>query len=158
MASSTDAIKTTNLVGAALERELDRMQELRRVNKEYRIKTEAVVTAQDATLKASGKLRSLVAVFALGGIMLFLTISVLDAISILRAEHKQKKHGAPQSEAHASTLAPVPDAPTSNGVAPAPAASPARARWADPPGPRAANGSPSTPDVEALPWQRQTQR
>jgi hypothetical protein len=83
------AVGTANLVGRALTRELDRMQQQRGVDKDYRIKTEAVVPANGATLKASGKLRSLVAVLALGGILLFIVISIVDAVSALRAEWAQ---------------------------------------------------------------------
>jgi hypothetical protein len=87
--TAAGAINTAHLVGQGLVRELDRMQRERKVDELYRIKTEAVVTAHDATLKASGKLRSLVAVLALGGILLFIVISVLDALSALRAEWRQ---------------------------------------------------------------------
>jgi hypothetical protein len=67
------------------------MQRLRGVDKAYRIKAEAVVTAHDATLKASGKLRALIAVFALGTILMFITLSFLDALSALRAERAQRR-------------------------------------------------------------------
>jgi hypothetical protein len=87
--SPAAAIRTADLVGLALTRELDRMQQVRGVDKGYRIKAEAVVKARDATLKPSGKLRALVAVFALGTILLFIVISVLDAVSGLRAEWAQ---------------------------------------------------------------------
>ncbi len=46
--------------------ELDRMQAAQRVSPRYRIVTQQVVAPHDAKLKASGKLRALVAVFALG--------------------------------------------------------------------------------------------
>jgi hypothetical protein len=69
------------------------MQDDRGVNKEYRITTEAVVAANDATLKASGKLRALVAVFALGTVLLFIVVSILDALSALRAEWAQRRAG-----------------------------------------------------------------
>jgi hypothetical protein len=84
--SAAAAVKTAKIVGLALTDELDRMQEVRGVDKEYRIKTEAVVVPRDARLKASGKLRALVAVFALGAVLLFIVISVMDALSILRAQ------------------------------------------------------------------------
>jgi capsular polysaccharide biosynthesis protein len=87
--SAAAAVRTANLVGEAVTKELNRMQEVRRVDKLYRIKAEAVVGAHDATLKASGKLRALVAVFALGTILMFIVVSVLDAISALRAEWAQ---------------------------------------------------------------------
>jgi capsular polysaccharide biosynthesis protein len=84
--SAAQAITTANLVGEALTRELDKMQADRGVDKSYRIKTEAVVPARTATLKPSGKLRALVAVFVLGTVMLFIVISLLDALGALRAE------------------------------------------------------------------------
>jgi hypothetical protein len=83
------AIKTADVVGRALTRELDKMQAVRGVDSKYRIKTDPVVVAQNATLKASGKLRSLVAVFALGVVLLFVVVSVGDALSAIRAQWKQ---------------------------------------------------------------------
>jgi hypothetical protein len=93
--SAESAVKTTNVVGKALTDELDGMQAVREVDKDYRIKAEAVVAAHGARLKASGKLRALVGVFVLGAIMLFIAISVLDAIAVLRAEAKQRRAGGP---------------------------------------------------------------
>ena len=87
------AVRTADLVGLAVTRQLDRMQASRGVDKRYRIKTEAVVAAHDATLKASGKLRALDAVFALGTILMFIVISVLDATSALRAERARNRIG-----------------------------------------------------------------
>jgi hypothetical protein len=83
------ATGTANLVGRELTRELDRMQAVRGVDSKYRIKAEAVVVAQDATLQASGKLRALVAVFALGMVLLFMVVSVGDALSALRGQWRQ---------------------------------------------------------------------
>jgi hypothetical protein len=80
------AIKTANMVGLAASRELDRMQKVRGVDPKYRVKVETVVAAHDAALKASGKMRSLVAVFALGMILMFITISVLDAVNAIRGQ------------------------------------------------------------------------
>jgi hypothetical protein len=82
--SAAAAITTANLVGEALTRELDSMQRIRGVDKHYRITTEAAVPARDAKLKPSGKLRSLVAVLVLSTILLFVAVSVLDAVSALR--------------------------------------------------------------------------
>jgi capsular polysaccharide biosynthesis protein len=84
--SAAAAVTTTNVVGAAVTRELDQMQRVRGVDKGYRITAEAVVAAHDAKLKPSGKLRSLVAVLVLGTILLFMAMSVLDALSTLRAQ------------------------------------------------------------------------
>jgi capsular polysaccharide biosynthesis protein len=88
--SAVEAVATTNLVGRALSQELDKMQAVRGVDKGYRITTEAVVGAHDAKLKPSGKARSLVAVMVLGTILLFITISVLDAVSTLIARARER--------------------------------------------------------------------
>jgi hypothetical protein len=87
------AIKTANIVGKALTEELSRMQS--GVDKTYQVSAQEVVGAQAAQMKASGKLRSLVAVIVLGTIMLFMAISVLDAVGVLRAEWRQRKAGGP---------------------------------------------------------------
>jgi capsular polysaccharide biosynthesis protein len=89
------AMGTANLVARALTQELDRMQQIRKVAKEYRIKAEVVVGADHAMLKASGKLRAMVAVFALGAVLLFMVVSVADAVSSLRAGWSQ---GRPDDE------------------------------------------------------------
>ena len=83
--SAAGAVTTTTVVGRALTDELDKMQRIRGVDKTYRIKVEAVVAARDAKLKPSGKARSLVAVLVLGTILLFMAMSILDALSVLRA-------------------------------------------------------------------------
>jgi hypothetical protein len=80
------AIKTAEVVGQALTSELDRMQQARGVAPKYRIDAQQVVAPHDATLKPAGQLRSLVAVFALGGVLLFLVVSVADAVTTLRRE------------------------------------------------------------------------
>jgi capsular polysaccharide biosynthesis protein len=101
------AVKTTNLVGEAMTHELDRMQEVRGVNKDYRITTEAVVPAVDAKLKPSGKLRSLVAVLVLGTVLLFIAISILDALNALRSDWRNQLRAAPVEQA-VTEDAPVP--------------------------------------------------
>jgi hypothetical protein len=62
------------------------MQTVRGVSEKYRITAQEVVAAHGATLKASGKLRMLVAVIGLGVILMFIVISVADALSTMRAE------------------------------------------------------------------------
>jgi hypothetical protein len=88
--TAVEAVATANVVGKALSEELDKMQAVRGVDKGYRIKVEAVVGAHDATLKPSGKARSLVAVMVLGTILLFISISVLDAVSTLVARSRER--------------------------------------------------------------------
>jgi hypothetical protein len=72
------------------------MQQAQRVDPRYRIVTQPVVAAHDAQLKASGKLRSLVAVLALGTVMLFVAVSIADAVTTLRADRgKRPGEGEP---------------------------------------------------------------
>jgi len=101
------AVNTTNLVGGAVSRELDGLQALRKVDKTYRIRAEAVVAAHDAQLKASGKLRALVGVFVLGAVLLFIAISVLDAVVILRAEWAQRRLAEKRAGKGASVISAV---------------------------------------------------
>ena len=89
--TATLAIRSTDLVGEDLLTELDKMQAIRGVDKPYRITAEAVVPARDAKLKPSGKMSALVAVMVLGLIMLFMAVSVLDAIAALRSEWAQRR-------------------------------------------------------------------
>lgn len=84
--SEAAAVRTANLVGEAVTKELDQMQEAQRVSPRYRIVTQPVVAPHNAKLKASGKLRALVAVFALGLVLLFIVISVAEALAALRKE------------------------------------------------------------------------
>jgi hypothetical protein len=84
-----EAVRTANVVGRALTRELAQMQQAHGVTQNYRITSQLLVGARQATLKASGNLRGVVAVFALGAVMLFLVISVLDAVSILMRGKRQ---------------------------------------------------------------------
>jgi len=86
------AVKTAELVGLALTEELTSMQKLRGVSEQYRINAQEVVAAHGATLKASGKLRMLVAVFGVGVILMFIVVSLADALSTIRAE---RAHGRP---------------------------------------------------------------
>jgi hypothetical protein len=77
------AVRTANLVGRAAKTELETRQ--RNVAHAYRISMKPVVLAHDAELKASGQLRSLVGVWAIGAILLFLAVSIADALNALRA-------------------------------------------------------------------------
>jgi hypothetical protein len=87
------AVRTASMVGDSLSRELDRMQQARGVEPKYRIDIQPVVAPHDAKLKASGKLRSLVAVFALGAILLFIVVSVAEALSVIRRERTRDRIG-----------------------------------------------------------------
>ena len=82
--SPEKAVATANVVGADVTRELDQMQEERGVANDYKITTQPVVLPQDAALKASGKLRTLLALFALGVVLLFVAVSAAEAFDELR--------------------------------------------------------------------------
>jgi hypothetical protein len=82
------AVGSAKLVGKALTRELEGMQQAEGVDPHYRIKAQQVKTPDRAQLKASGQLRMLVGVLVLGAILLFVAVSVADALSTLRAERR----------------------------------------------------------------------
>jgi hypothetical protein len=84
-----EAIKSATLVDKAVTAELDRMQAAHGTDKRYRIKALRVESADGARLQASGKLRMLVGVFVMGGVLLFIVISVADAFATLRQEQRR---------------------------------------------------------------------
>lgn len=113
--TEAEAVNTANAVGRALDRQLTRMQKVRGVNQAYWITTEAVVPAAHATLKASGKLRSIIAIFVLGAILLFMAIALLDVIGDLRRERAQA-HSAEDGADPGSTAGPAPDRSVPDGA------------------------------------------
>ena len=107
-ASPTAAIATANIVGDAITRELRTMQAARGVVPKYRIQVQPVVAPKDARLKASGQMRMLVVVFALGAILLFVVVTIVDAVKALRGERPPFDPGRRY----------LPPGPTPNGGAP----------------------------------------
>jgi capsular polysaccharide biosynthesis protein len=85
-ASPKVAVRTAKVVGQAVSRELDRLQQSEGVDSRYRIKTYQVDAPDGAQLRASGQLRALVGVLALGAVLLFVVVSVADALTTLRRE------------------------------------------------------------------------
>jgi capsular polysaccharide biosynthesis protein len=89
MASSpAAAMASAKIVNDATIRELERMQESRGVDERYRIKALAIKVPDEAQLQASGKLRALVGVLALGGLLMFMVVSIIDAFATLRTERR----------------------------------------------------------------------
>ena len=80
------AVRSAKLVGAAVIRQLEGMQRAEGVDNKYWIKAQQVETPDGAQLRASGQLRMLVGVLALGTILLFVVVSVADAVTSLRSE------------------------------------------------------------------------
>jgi capsular polysaccharide biosynthesis protein len=104
--SPASAIKTAEVVGLALTRELDDMQKVHGVAPRYRIDTQEIVGAHDARLKASGKLRAGVAVIALGTVMLFIVVSILDGLVAFRRELATARARGAEVGADAADLPP----------------------------------------------------
>jgi hypothetical protein len=88
--SPQKAIQTAEVVGGALKGELRRMQERQGVDPKYEISTHQVEAPSTAELRASGQARMLVAVLALGAVLLFLVVSVADAVTNLRRERWER--------------------------------------------------------------------
>jgi Chain length determinant protein len=84
--SQAVAVGSAKLVGKALTRELEGMQQAEGVDPQYRIKAQQVDSPDRAQLKASGQLRMLVGVLVLGAVLLFVVVSLADALTTLRAE------------------------------------------------------------------------
>jgi capsular polysaccharide biosynthesis protein len=84
------AVGSARQVGKVLTRELDGMQQAEGVDPHYRIKAQQVEPPDRAQLKASGQLRMLVGVLILGAVLLFLIVSVADALTNLRAERVER--------------------------------------------------------------------
>ena len=82
------AMRTANVVGHGVIGELERMQRAEGVDPRYRITTLQVEVPENATLRASGQLRMLVAVLALGTLMLFVVVSVFDALATLISQRR----------------------------------------------------------------------
>jgi hypothetical protein len=87
------AIRTAEVVGSAVTKELNRMQEARGIDPGYRIKSQLVDAPDDAELKASGQVRVLVGVLVLGAVLLFVVVSVGDALTTLRTERMKPAAG-----------------------------------------------------------------
>lgn len=112
------AIRTAKVVGHAVTGELDRMQAVKRVDARYRITPLQVEFPDGARLQPSGQLRMLVGVLALGTILLFIVVSVTDALEGLARERMAKRAEQPWTEEELALFGLDPDldaVPHSNG-------------------------------------------
>src|ERR671924_299599 len=91
------AVKSAKLVGNAVTRQLAQMQQAEGVDPTYRIKAHKVETPAGAQLRASGQLRSLVGILGLGAVLLFLVVSVGDAVTTLRMERGGRSAPSPMA-------------------------------------------------------------
>lgn len=86
--SAETAMATARRVSKAVIEELDRMQRAHGVDARYRITTQQLESPYRAELQASGLLRSLVAVLALGVVLLFVVVSVAEALGTRRVQRE----------------------------------------------------------------------
>lgn len=84
------AVRTAKLVGHEITRQLDRIQQEQNVDSQYRITAEPVDAPDGAELRPSGQLRVLFGVLALGVVLLFVVVSVADAVTTLRMERRER--------------------------------------------------------------------
>lgn len=80
------AVRSARLVGSAVARELDQMQKAKGVDSQYWIEAQPLETADGAKLRASGQLRVLVGVLALGALLIFVVVSAGDGLTTLRMD------------------------------------------------------------------------
>jgi hypothetical protein len=97
--SPETAVRSARLVGNAVTRELQKMQLAEGVDSQYRIKAHKVQTPDGAQLRASGQLRSLVGVLGLGAVLLFLVVSIGDAVTTIRRERGGRSAPSPLAAA-----------------------------------------------------------
>lgn len=83
--SATAALRSANLVTKATEHALYQVQVNQGVNPTYMIKSYQIGVPNKATQKLSSKLRELIAVLGLGVLLLFIAISIAEAIRTRRA-------------------------------------------------------------------------
>src|SRR4051812_28686168 len=91
--SSQAALDTATIVSSAVKSELDRMQAAYGTDARYRIKPLQIDFPDRAQLRASGKIRMLVGVLALGGILIFLVVSFLNGVAEWRAQQRLAGEG-----------------------------------------------------------------
>jgi len=89
--SPQGAVHTAELVGTALTRELDRVQTAQHVEPTYMIKAQQVVPPNSPKQQLSSKLRPLIAILAIGAILLLLAVSGAEALDTLRAEWRGRE-------------------------------------------------------------------
>lgn len=93
--SVEEAVATAILVGDAVEDELRQLQEAQGVDATYMITTLPVTVPVDAEHRVSSKLRSLIAVLGLGGVLSFALLSLLQARDRLVEERARKSPSSP---------------------------------------------------------------
>jgi uncharacterized protein involved in exopolysaccharide biosynthesis len=75
------AVQSANLLAAAVKTDLYQLQESQGINNFYMITALEIVKPVQAQRSTSGKLRSLIAVIGLGALLLFVVVSVAEAVA-----------------------------------------------------------------------------
>jgi capsular polysaccharide biosynthesis protein len=96
--NAEEAIRTANLVASAAENDLYQIQKQENVNPTYMIKPVDLFEPHTAQKSVSSKLRTLIAVLALGAIGLFVVISVIDAVEKRRLANSSDTDVATRSK------------------------------------------------------------
>ncbi len=153
-ATAAEALKTSSLVSAALERSLSSLQRAQGTNSTYMF-TALQVASSPPVIKVSSKLRSIVAVLGVGVVLLFVLVSLGDAIDRKRAEVRDGSEPTAAGNGHAPPAHPVatggaatPAHPVATGGA-ATAAHPVASNGAPTNG-AATNGATNGADVNGL--------
>jgi hypothetical protein len=107
--SPQKAVQTAQLVGAELNKELDTLQAARGVDPYYRVTTQQVVAPNNPEQQVTSKLRPLVGVFAIGGILLLIVVSAAEALPGLRGQRTRKGKPKGKDEGASIPVAPADD-------------------------------------------------
>jgi hypothetical protein len=86
--SPAKAVRSVKLVGKAAIRRLEAMQRAEGVDPRYMIRANQVDLPEGAQMRMSGQLRMLIGVLALGTVLLFVVVSLADALTILWRERR----------------------------------------------------------------------
>ncbi len=88
--TAAQALKTGDLVGAALMNNLSALQSAQGADPHYMFTAIQVATSGPPRVKLSSKLRSVLAVLGIGALMLFVVVSLGDAIDKKRTERRSQ--------------------------------------------------------------------
>jgi hypothetical protein len=83
------AIRTARLVGRAVLGELERMQQVQQIDSRYQITALQVEAPDTAKLQPSGHIRMLIGLLALGVVLLFIVVSLIDGLQAVKRNRAQ---------------------------------------------------------------------
>lgn len=92
--NASEAVQSAQLVADAVSQDLLKLQENQHINNSYLIESIEYVKPTTASVSSSGKIRKLIAVFAVGLIVLLVTVSIAQTLEIRR---KNKPRSGMQS-------------------------------------------------------------